>query len=188
MISQQEALLAKAMRESQRGNADAYRELLVSVRGILLLYVRRVLTRMGKRDAGAEEDLLQEVLLALHQKRHTYDSTQPFLPWLFAIARYKVIDYGRREKRRPTPVPLEKVAEALEAPVFSDPSAASDLESLVAGLPPKSRQLLQLVKIEGLSVAEAAARTQMSPSALKVAVHRAIKTLRSQQQRKEKVS
>lgn len=180
---QQEGL-EQAMAAAQRGDAAAYRALLETVRGLLAVYLGRVVNRMGIRESYVVEDLTQEVLLAVHLKRHTYDPRQPFLPWLFSIARYKVIDHGRRRRRSPTAWPAEKALEALADPVLGEPGAASDLRSLLDRLPERSRRALELVKLEGLSVAEAAARSQMSESALKVTAHRALKTLRELWRRK----
>ena len=168
------------MKQAQKGDKEAYREVLSVLRTILEAYASGVLRRMGKYDAATVEDLVQEILIALHEKRHTYDAARPFLPWAFAIARYKLIDHGRREKRRPGNVALESMEEFLKSPVFEEPGSASDLAVALSKLPEKSRNLLELVKVEGLSVAEAAAKTKMSESAIKVAVHRALKTLRGQ--------
>jgi len=173
-----EALFSDNMKKAQAGDAAAYRELLEASAAVLRAYVRRILGRLGKTRDGQEDDLVQEVLFAVHQKRHTYRPESPFLPWLFAIARYKVIDYSRRERRRGGVVSIDDVERALETSIFRDPATASDLRTLMAQLPERSRQLLEMVKIDGLSVAEAAARAQISPGAVKVAVHRALQFLR----------
>lgn len=164
------------MQRAQAGDAEAYRLVLETARAILTVYARRFLIRMGITDRAEAEDRVQEILLALHEKRHTYDPSQPFEPWLFTIARYKLIDYGRRTKRRPPSTELDE--EAFAAPVFEEPASHADLEKLLADLPERSREVLRLVKLEGLSVAEAAARAQMSESAIKVLVHRTLKQLR----------
>ncbi len=185
-LSSQEESLARAMRDAQAGDATAYRELLEAVRVLMKAYIARILGRMGKSGGGTEDDLVQEVLLAIHQKRHTYDSRELFLPWLFAIARYKAIDFGRREKRKGVSIELSELEEVLSSPVFTENSTSSDLEVLISSLPAKSKGLLQMVKLEGLSIAEAAAKTQMSESAVKVTIHRAMKLLRKNL-RKEKM-
>jgi RNA polymerase sigma-70 factor (ECF subfamily) len=172
--------LGKAMIQAQDGNAEVYKDLLNAMRALLKVYTGRILRRMGKYENSLVEDLVQDVLIAIHEKRHTYDGTRPFLPWMFAIARYKVIDYGRREKRKPAQVALEEVEEALGSPIFEEAGSAADLAVALSKLNGKSRRILELVKVEGLSVAEAATQTKMSESAIKVAVHRAIKSLRSQ--------
>lgn len=176
--------LAEAMAKAQRGDQAAYREVLESIRVIIKLYSTRILKRIGRYDPGIAEDMTQDVLLAVHQKRHTYDPSQPLLPWLFSITRYKIIDYGRRERRRPTSS-LEGLEEALAAPVLSEAGTERDLAAILATLPARTREVLEMVKLEGLSVAEAAARTQLSESNVKVLVHRALKTLRGKAARGE---
>lgn len=175
----EEAKLSELMRRAQDGDAEAYRECLSVSRVLVTLYATRVLGRMGIRDTGYAEDMVQEVLLAVHAKRHTYDPSQLFTPWLFAIARYKLIDFGRRRKQEAGRQPLDGLDEALAAPVFSEPGVEDDLRKLVSTLPARQRELLGLVKLEGLSVAEAAARAGMSEGAVKVSVHRAMKSLKS---------
>ncbi len=175
--------LKELMRQAQEGDAEAYRVLLSSVQAIMKVYVRNTLRRMGLEDPALGEDLVQEVLIAIHEKRHTYDPSRLFTPWLFAIARYKLIDSGRKMRTQRAgryAIPLEDIQDTMAEPVFSDPTAARDLEVLLGELPEKSRRVLELVKIEGLSVAETAAREEMSETAVKVTVHRAIKRLREQ--------
>jgi len=178
-LHDQEASLSAAMRLAQQGDAEAYRGLLEAVGVILQVYASKALKRMGIQDQNFADDIVQETLLALHHKRHTYDPTQLFTPWLFAIARYKLIDFGRRRRRDSASLNIEDFEDLLESPVLSEPATASDLKGLVDKLPEKSRRVLALVKLEGLSIAEAAACTQMSESAVKVTIHRAIKALRS---------
>ena len=167
------------MQRAQAGDVQAYRELLEAVRVILQIYSARSLKRMGIQDQGSVDDLVQEILLAIHNKRHTYDPTLMFTPWLFAIARYKLIDFARASRRRGHTVSIDEVEEELSAPVFADPTAEGDLSGLLAALPEKSRRILELIKLEGLSVAETSARMQMRESAVKVTVHRALKNLRA---------
>ncbi len=173
------------MRQAQQGDVASYKELLEGARVILLVYASRTLRRMGLHDQGSVDDLVQETLLAVHAKRHTYDPAQLFTPWLFAIARYKLIDFGRSRKRAGVVVGLEQVEDVLEAPVFADPTTETDLKVLMEQLPKKTRLILELVKLEGLSIAETAARTQMSESAIKVTVHRALKALRLRLSKKD---
>ncbi|MEO7151023.1 MAG: sigma-70 family RNA polymerase sigma factor [Burkholderiaceae bacterium] len=124
------------------------------------------------------EDLVQECLLAMHNKRHTYQSDQPLTAWVHAIARYKLIDLLRSKSGR----------EALHDPidddlaVFAESStdasdARRDLTGLLATLPERQRLPIEHVKLEGLSVTEAAALLGMSESAVKVGIHRGLKAL-----------
>lgn len=153
------------------GDQAAYRALLAALAPHLRAYFTR---RTGHADA---EDLVQETLIAIHTKRATYDPSLPFTAWLHAIARYKLIDHFRRMKLRRT-LPIED-AESVVAESFDGESVAArrDVERLLAMLPEKKRELVRQVKIEGLSTAEAAARSGISESAVKVGVHRALKAL-----------
>jgi RNA polymerase sigma-70 factor (ECF subfamily) len=120
--------------------------------------------------------LVQETLIAIHAKRATYDSSQPFTAWVYGIARYKLIDEFRRLKRKPT-APLDEASELFAHDEREEITAKRDVEKLLAKLPEAKRALLRAIKIDGLSVAEASAQTGMSESAVKVGVHRALKTL-----------
>jgi RNA polymerase sigma-70 factor, ECF subfamily len=161
-----------------RGDAGAYRRLLEQLTGHLRAYYRRrfALLRQGPTEA---EDLLQEVLIAIHTRRHTYDASQPFTPWLYAIARYKFLDHLRRTKSTLRDIPVE---DAQELTAHSDVAAVEnglDLERLMSRISFTARQAIRYVKLEGLSIREAAARCGMSESAVKVAVHRGLKALAS---------
>jgi RNA polymerase sigma-70 factor, ECF subfamily len=155
------------------GDARAYRALLGDLRLRLSAFFAR---RLGGFQSEAE-DLVQETLIAIHTRRETYDRRQPFTPWLFAIARYKLADHFRRAGRRAA-VSLDEAAPELA--VESGAMAADarrDVETALAGLPERAQRLLRMLKIEGASVAEAAVRLDMSEGAVKVATHRAMKSL-----------
>jgi len=156
------------------GDSGAYRVFLQELSALLRGYLRGRLARMPDEI----EDLVQETLLAIHNQRHTYDETQPLTAWVHAIARYKMIDFLRRRAGR----------EALNAPLddelavfaVSDTDAADarrDLLKLLAVLPERQRLPIVHVKLEGLSIAEAANKTGMSESAVKVGIHRGLKAL-----------
>lgn len=154
------------------GDGAAYRVLLFELSGVLRAYFRR---RMAASPADAE-DLVQETLIALHTRRETYDPRQPFTPWAYAVARYKLADRLRGRARR----------EALHEPLDESSFAASEIEAaearldlmaLLHSLPNGQRTPILLTKIEGLSVEEAARRTGMSAAAIKVSVHRGLRRL-----------
>ena len=155
------------------GDAGAYRRLLDALSRHLRAYYGR---RLGPGLAGDAEDLVQETLIAMHARRGTYDPAQPLTAWVHAIARYKLIDFLRRRRVRQT-LPLDEASELLAADESESAGARRDVEKLLATLPAKSRAVMRAVKIDGLSVAEAAAKTGMSESAVKVSVHRAMKNL-----------
>jgi RNA polymerase sigma-70 factor, ECF subfamily len=159
------------------GDAAAYRTLLDRLSRHLRAYFNRRLSRAGRSGSEAE-DLVQETLLAIHTSRHTYDPSEPLTPWAHAIARYKLIDYFRRTRAIGAQVPLEESA-AIVAENDDQAGAESslDLDTLLGQLPDKMQRAIRCVKIEGLSVAEAAQRCGMSESAVKVNVHRGLKAL-----------
>jgi RNA polymerase sigma-70 factor (ECF subfamily) len=166
-----EAELKALMVRSLAGDGAAYAELLRRLNGYLRAYYAR---RLGR--AADAEDLLQETLIAMHARRATYDPSRPFTAWVHGIARYKLIDHFRRTKRRAE----DALDDADGLFSFEDTSAAEahlDIERLLGQLPQKTQRLIRDVKIEGLSTAEAAERHGMSESAIKVGVHRGLKTL-----------
>lgn len=158
------------------GDAEAYHALLERLTGHLRAYYRRRFALIGHGPADAE-DLLQEVLIAIHTRRNTYDREQLFTPWLHAIARYKFLDYLRRTKSSLKDVPIEGGEELTSVSDMTAVESGLDLQRLMSKISSKARQAIQYVKLEGLSVSEAAARCGMSESAVKVAVHRGLKAL-----------
>jgi RNA polymerase sigma-70 factor (ECF subfamily) len=164
------ALLVRA----QQGDADAYHRFLAE----LAVFVRGFLRRRMTRLPDDVEDLVQEILLAVHNQRHTYDPDQPVTAWLHAIARYKLIDLLRRRARTDVLTDsLDDVDEVLLAADEVPAGTRRDLLKLLDGLPDKQRLPIVHVKLEGLSVAETARITGLSESAVKVGIHRGLKAL-----------
>jgi RNA polymerase sigma-70 factor (ECF subfamily) len=120
---------------------------------------------------------VQEVLIAIHTRRDAYDRSQLFTPWVYAIARYKFVDYLRRTNASIRDAPIEDADEITASDDFEGVESAIDLDALLAGLSAKTRQVIRFVKLDGLSAEEAAARTGMSESAVRVSVHRGLKAL-----------
>jgi RNA polymerase sigma-70 factor (ECF subfamily) len=127
-------------------------------------------------NAGADvEDLIQDTLLTVHEKRATYDRGRPFTPWLYAVARYRLIDHCRR--RRAT-VSVEDVLEILAVEGFEDAAVARmEVDRLLADLPPKQARAIRNTRLDGLSVSEAARNAGIGESDVKVSVHRGLKAL-----------
>lgn len=171
-----EAELRALMTASLRGDATAHRTLLGALSGHLRGYYRSRLTRAGRK-AEETEDLVQEALMAVHTQRHTYDPVQPLTPWVYAIARYKLIDYLRRTRGAMTDVPIEDAGEIIAQDDRAAAESALDLGRLLGRLPEKTRLAIKYVKVDGLSVAEAAVRCGISESAIKINVHRGLKAL-----------
>jgi RNA polymerase sigma-70 factor (ECF subfamily) len=172
----EEPQLRMLMLSGLGGDAAAHTCLLGKVGGHLRGYFRGRLSRLGRGVADAE-DLVQETLIALHTRRHTYDRSQLFTPWVQAIARYKLIDYLRRTRASVRDVMVEEAEDVWAADSEGATDSTFDLEGLLAHVSPKMRETIRLVKLEGLSVNETAARTGMSVSAVKVSVHRGLKAL-----------
>ncbi|MFM9971859.1 MAG: sigma-70 family RNA polymerase sigma factor [Burkholderiales bacterium] len=156
------------------GDSIAYRECLRQVSARLRGFLRRRLAA----SPNDVEDLLQEILLAVHTQRHTYDATQLLTPWLYGIARYKLIDHYRRHARSDAlNEPLDDERELLAVESNDPGDARRDVFAMLDALPPNQRLPILHTKIEGLSVAETARLTGMSESAVKVGVHRGLKAL-----------
>lgn len=172
-----EAGLKNLMVAGLDGDAAAYRILLDRLSRGLRGYYKSRLSRIG-RSATEAEDLVQEALLAIHTQRHTYDRLEPLTPWVYAIARYKLIDHLRHMRSSRTDIPIDDAPEIMaESDDHAGAESAHDLDRLLRQLPDKMRRAIQCIKLDGLSVAEAASRCGMSESAVKVNVHRGLKAL-----------
>lgn len=176
MTDASEPTLESLMAAFQGGDGDAARDLLSAGRTIATIQAGRILRQSGIKDGSLTEDVVQETLLAIYEKRHTYDPTQPFAPWLMAITRYKAVDLMRRSKWRTTDALGERHADTPAPSV--DPDAGIELERLLATLPARARRAVELVKGQGFSHAEVAQELGVGEGALKVIVHRALKRLR----------
>lgn len=169
-----ESVLKPLWLRAQSGDEAAYRQCLRLLATRLRAYLKRRLYAVPNE----VEDLLQETLLALHLQRGSYDPSLPVSAWALAIARHKLVDLWRRRGRRDNlHEAIDEVDEWLLAADPDDGGAARDLDQLLRRLPAAQRQAIVLTKVEGLSVAEAAARTGASESAIKVQVHRGLKRL-----------
>jgi RNA polymerase sigma factor (sigma-70 family) len=160
--------IAALMARSQQGDADAH--------AAVLRFCMQWLTRFfsGKIHADQVQDLVQETLISIHTKRSSYDATRPFLPWLAAIARYRWIDRLRKVYRTEM-YGLELEPEAIDP---EDGIAASiSIERTMQMLTGKQQTAITLVKLQGYSVAEAAEKTGMSESNIKMNIMRGIRKL-----------
>lgn len=154
------------------GDAAAYRTLLELLERELAGFFRRRLAG----DAAETPDLVQETLIAIHTRRGTYDASQSFAAWAYAIARHKLVDHFRRRGRAAT-VPLENGGVLFAADGSQSAEARLDIERALATLPPGTQSLIRDIKLRELTHAEAAAARGMSETAAKVAVHRGMKRL-----------
>jgi RNA polymerase sigma-70 factor (ECF subfamily) len=181
---------SRLMGRAQDGDRAAYRALLDD----MTPYLRSLAARCFK-EPGDIEDAVQDILLTVHAVRHAYDPRRPFGPWLVAIANRRMIDRLRRQTR----AKFREIELTAEHETFS--AAAANLSSnlgevtvneaalhaAIDKLPPEQRQAIRLLKLKEMSLKEAAAATGRSISALKVATHRAIKSLRKMLQRENEI-
>lgn len=162
---------------AQIGDRDAYRRLLESVTP----YLRRLAARHGVHP-DAIEDVVQDILITLHQVRHTYAPARPFGPWLVSIASRRIVDALRRQGRAASrEMSLDPDHETLAgdgANLMEEAADARVLRDALARLPQGQRDAIRMLKLEEMSLKEAAVASGMTVAALKVAVHRGIKTLR----------
>lgn len=157
------------------GDAKAHQQMLTAAATRLRSYFGR---RLGS-EAPDVEDLVQETLVALHQRRDSYNPALPFTSWLHAIAKYKLFDHYRRAGMR-AQVSLDDADELMAVDALEPALAAADLDRLLAELPEKHRAAIRLTRIAGYSVAEASQMTGQSPSGIKIGVHRGLKRLMAQ--------
>lgn len=159
---------------SQAGDKAAYEVLLADVGKSLRLWLRKKVSNTEER-----EDVVQDILVSIHEARHTYRPEYSFLTWVNAISRYKVVDFYRRQGRR---VSREVAWEFAEFETFfstqNESSLDDSLEGALAKLPPRQRQAVELLKVSDLSVREAAVSMNVSEGALKVLAHRGYEALR----------
>ncbi|MFW5633595.1 MAG: sigma-70 family RNA polymerase sigma factor [Erythrobacter sp.] len=163
-----DASLSALMGKAQAGDRAAYRAVLEHSRAWLVRFYR------GRIDPASAEDLVQETLMSIHAKRATYDPSRPFLPWLAAIARYRWVDRLRRTGSWGETELDEALAEGdHEAGIL----ARISIDRMLARLSKGQGDAIRLVKIEGLSIAEASRRTGQSESLVKVNIHLGLRKL-----------
>lgn len=144
----------------------------------LTRHLRGYLRRRIPQHRDDVEDLVQDILLAVHNARHTYRTDEPLTAWLHAIARYKLMDYFRsRARRESLNDPIDDYADLLAVSDDEPAQARRDIGKLLEDLPDKQRLPIVHMKLEGLSVMETARITGLSESAVKVGVHRGLKAL-----------
>jgi RNA polymerase sigma factor (sigma-70 family) len=164
-----EALLLAA----NAGDARAFARFLVVVTPILRGIVR---SRGDFLPPDQHEDVVQEVLLTIHLKRHTWRSDSPVRPWLYAITRHKVTDAFRRRGKSVT-LPIEDFLDVIETDGAPDPTAAHDTERLLAQIDRRSAEIVRAISLTGESSDEVARRLAMTDGAVRVVLHRAMRRL-----------
>lgn len=167
--------LEDLMRAAVAGDAAAYRALLTKLSMALRPVVRRAAQRAGLPPADTE-DIVQDVLLAIHTKRHTWDVNAPLAPWIQAMVKYKVIDAFRRRGRGQT-VPIEDVEPFLSQPEEEPGPSRETLVRFVEALKGRERDVVEAISLRERSIAQTAETLSMTEGAVRVALHRGLTRL-----------
>jgi len=164
---------------ANRGDQRAYAQILTAITPVVRGIVR---ARGGALGPEGCEDVVQDVLLTIHMKRHTWREDAPLRPWLYAVTRHKVVDAFRARGKR-IDVPVDDFLEVLAAPAGPDPFEAQDMDRVIDQLDPRAAQIVRAIGIDGDTAADTGARLGMSEGAVRVALHRALKSLASLRER-----
>lgn len=167
---------AMLMRASNAGDAAAYKQLLEGLVPFLRVIIQRGAQRVGAGSADVE-DVVQEVLLAVHLKRHTWRDSEPLTPWIRAIARNKLVDSLRRRGRSAGTLPIEAVSETLAAPEQERLLSAAETSKILGMIKGRSRQVVEAIAVQGLTIRECAERLSLREGAVRVALHRGLSAL-----------
>ncbi|MEH2509632.1 RNA polymerase sigma-70 factor (ECF subfamily) [Nitrobacteraceae bacterium AZCC 1564] len=160
------------MKAANAGDNAAYGRLLMTVAPVLRAVTRRGLGRAGQ-PLDQAEDIVQDILFAVHLKRHTWDPKAPFAPWLFAIARNKLIDALRRRGRRIF-VNIDDFSETLPDEPAEETVPASTVAAQLETLPKRQRDVLRSIAVDSASIKETATKLSMTEGAVRVALHRGL--------------
>lgn len=174
-MTEEKEILSRLMEMSQSGNQDSYRLLLQKISIILSKYLFRKITSVDDR-----EDVLQEILISIHNSRHTYLPSKPFYPWMYAIAKNTLVKYYKKIHRQSL-FTIEAEINSLVSPEKKDSNEINrtkEILNLIEELPRKQREIILLLKIGGLSIKEVSAKLNLSEANVKVIAHRGYHTLR----------
>lgn len=168
---------AALMQASLSGDDVAYRELLQSLAKFLRMVSTRLCSKYGVAQSDSE-DLVQEVLLVIHLKRHTWDPSRPIGPWITAITRNKLID-ALRHRGRHIKLSIDDVLDVLEVESKEPIVDTYNVERMLGSLRETPQKIVKSIAIEGLSIQQTAQRCGMTEVAVRVAFHRALKALQT---------
>lgn len=171
MNGRDENELSMLLRAAIAGDERAYATFLERSAAIVRGFARRKIVQGGVDP----EDVVQETLLAIHTKRHTWISDAPVLPWIYAITRFKLIDAFRKRGRR-IEIEIGDIAETFAQP---EVETVSDREigRVLEGLAPGQRSVVAAISIEGRSIGETAEKFGMTETAVRVALHRGLRSI-----------
>jgi RNA polymerase sigma-70 factor (ECF subfamily) len=163
----------------QRADTAALEELIRRISPPLLRYFAWSSQGRSQAVRNDAEDLLQDCWIRIHRARHTYRSTEPVMPWIYAIARHTRLDaYRKRRRLEAREVLVAVLPEGLHQAAPETGTEADAFEHLVASLPDSQREVLAMLKVSGMSLEEVARATSSTVGAVKQKAHRAYATLR----------
>ena len=168
MTGKDEAELSRLLKAAIAGDERAYADFLHRTAVLVRGFARRKIVQGGVDP----EDVVQETLLAIHVKRHTWRQDAPVLPWIYAIARFKLIDAFRRRGRR-VEVEIDEIAETFAEPE-TETVSERDINRVLESLPPAQRSVVSAVSVEGRSIGETAAKFGITETAVRVSLHRGL--------------
>lgn len=171
------------------GDPLAYEDFLHQTASLLRSYLMKLM-KSSVRCKEKAEDLVQDILLSIHQKRHLYRTSEPILPWVYSIARYRYIDSLRAEARRPQYSEwVDNYDDFLSTtePVPDFP-LNEKIEKMLAVLPQNQQTILKMAKMDEIPLAEISEKMQTSLASVKISVHRALKKLRVTEKDKQDLS
>ena len=168
MSGKDEAELSRLMRAAIAGDERAYADFLHRTAVLVRGFARRKIVQGGVDP----EDVVQETLLAIHVKRHTWRDDAPVLPWVYAIARFKLIDAFRRRGRR-VEIEIDEIAETFAEPE-TETVSERDINRVLDSLPPAQRSVVSAVSVEGRSIGETATKFGITETAVRVSLHRGL--------------
>lgn len=166
--------LEQQMQAALAGDKRAYEFVLKAIQTRLAAYLGR---KLAPKD---RDDVIQEILLSVHKSRHTYDNTRPLMPWVMAIAHFRLQDFWRRHYGHgfKDMADIEDFKNILASDETKSMDQHEDIRRIMATLPPRQREILDLMYRQDKSVQEVADLLKMNLSAVKVAAHRSYKIFR----------
>ncbi|WP_051999751.1 sigma-70 family RNA polymerase sigma factor [Leptospira vanthielii] len=175
LMTQEKETYSRLMVEAQAGNSEAYHNLLSKISDILSGFLARRIYSFDDR-----EDVLQEILIAIHRSRHTYLPTKPFHPWMYAIAKnilYKYYKKVNQQYSRFVEIEMNQLVSNKEIQP-NEKEKADKILLLIQELPKKQRDIISMLKIQGLAVKEVSLKLRMSEANVRVIAHRGYQTIR----------
>jgi RNA polymerase sigma-70 factor (ECF subfamily) len=173
-VNEREVEWADLMRAANSGDNAAYERVLRLLAPALRTFAGRAVART--RTQVDAEDIVQETLIAIHLKRHTWIESEPIGPWIRAIARHKMIDALRRRGHR-VHIPIEDLEDVLPAQETVSDYPRRDIERHLPRLPARQRDVIQAIAIQGQSIRQTAELLKMTEGAVRVALHRGVAAL-----------